>query len=136
MNEVKLLDLGCGEHKRGDYVGIDKIDFGQEIVWDVRNGLPIKDKTVENIYSSHFFEHLTMEELNELMREIRRVLTDKIMIIVPHSDTAGAYDYAHRTFWDEKAMRGFLASAGFEILNQEERGGNLITEARICAHSS
>lgn len=132
----KQIDIGCGNNCRPGYTGIDRLDFGQDIVWDVRNGLPLPDKSVDHIYTSHFIEHLTRSELEPLMEEIKRVLTDKLYIVVPHSKTAGAFDYAHRTFWDETSMRGFITSAGFEILNQEERGGNLITEARICAHTS
>lgn len=127
----RQIDLGCGGNKRDGFIGIDRLDFGQEIVWDVRNGLPFIDETIDEIYSSHFFEHLTYSELEPLMEELKRVMSANatIKIIVPHKTTTGAWDYAHRTFWNEKRFKGFLPSAGFNIISMEENGGNLIVNA-------
>jgi hypothetical protein len=57
-----------------------------------------------------------------LMQEIRRVLRGDctLQIYVPHMETCdGAYDYAHRTFWNEQRVRGFFTRLDYEILSME-----------------
>jgi predicted SAM-dependent methyltransferase len=69
------LDIGCGKTKTDGVVGIDSIDFGQELVHDVRDGLPMYgDNSVESIQSSHFVEHLTGEERVAFFNECYRIL--------------------------------------------------------------
>jgi len=65
MRRVKIknfkdiyLDLGCGDkkHRRPikgkNNVGLDIIDYGQEIVWDVKDGIPLPDNSCEYIIAS------------------------------------------------------------------------------------
>lgn len=124
VNEYPVnLDIGCGKQcEEGYETGIDIQDFGQDIVWDVRNGIPLPDKSVQKIHSAHFFEHLTYAELQPLMQEIRRVLREgcPLQIYVPHMETCdGAYDYAHRSFWNEQRARGFFTRLDYEIISME-----------------
>lgn len=124
------LDLGCGKYLKEGFTGLDIKDFGQDIVWDVRHGIPLPNESVEEVYCSHFLEHLTYSELELVMDELIRIMSQNatMRISVPHSDTTGAYDYAHRTIWNEKAFQGFLPSAGFNIISMESRDGNLIVD--------
>lgn len=70
-----ILDIGCGKTKVEGVIGIDAIDFGQDLVHDVRNGLPMyKDNSVDQINSSHFVEHLTGEERVAFFNECFRVM--------------------------------------------------------------
>lgn len=121
------LDLGCGAYKKDGFTGLDRLDFGQEIIFDVRNCIPLPDDSVTEIYSSHFFEHLTYSELEPLAEELKRVMTNDcvLTIRVPHKNTDGAWDYSHRSFWDEISMRSWLRSAGFNVLEINNLDGNL-----------
>ena len=88
------LDIGCGKTKQDGWVGIDQIDFGQKLVHDVRNGLPMyKDNSVDEVRSSHFVEHLTGSErvafFNELYRAMKVGATAQI--ITPNWSHACAY---------------------------------------------
>lgn len=125
--DCSRIDLGCGKYKREGYTGIDRSDFGQEIIWDIRGGIPLPDDSVKEIYCSHLIEHLTKEELQDLMEEIKRVCSKDATIIlrIPHSDTGGAYDYSHRTVWNEKIADGYFKSAGFNIKDSRNIDGNL-----------
>jgi len=122
------LDIGCGMYKKEGFTGLDMLDFGQDIVWDVRNGIPLPDESVVEFYCSHFIEHLTRAELEPFAEELRRVITQDCVctFAVPHTETVGAYDYAHRSWWNEHAMRGFFPSAGFDILDMKNTNGNLV----------
>lgn len=106
--DVELLDLGCGKNKQG--VGIDIEDFGQEIVWDLRMGIPLPDNSVKNIFSSHFLEHLTVPEIDLLFREIVRVCKDGAHFdaAIPHADRDEAMFLSHYTLWNEQRIRGIV----------------------------
>lgn len=82
------LHLGAGDDIRLGWVNIDlrlrippHIDPVRQpdtvfINHDLRRGLPLDDGSVDVIYSSHFFEHLSFDEGLALMRESHRVLSD------------------------------------------------------------
>ena len=86
IEDVKL-DLGCGSLKRRGYVGLD-LSPTADIQWDMRWGLPFEDASVSEIRSDHFFEHLELAALVEVLRECRRVLVPGGVLdfTVPHLD--------------------------------------------------
>src|SRR4051812_41187973 len=76
-NNLKL-HLGCGPDLREGWVNVDLFlgrsargttDRPTFINYDLRRGLPMAPKTCELIYSSHFFEHLEMDEGTKLMED-------------------------------------------------------------------
>jgi len=97
------LELGG----KGSDLGIDIKDYGQEIVWDLRNGIPLPDKSVTEVYSSHFLEHLDNSEITELIREIHRVLEQGGIFEskLPHSDSLAAFYPNHNSFWNEERVK-------------------------------
>ena len=68
------LDIGCGRNCPTGWTGIDAIDFGQRHILDVRQGLPFKDGTVDEVRSSHFVEHLTGLERVAFFNELHRIM--------------------------------------------------------------
>lgn len=88
------LDLGCGTRKQPGFVGVDAIDFvGVDEVRDLRQPWPWKDGSVDEVFSSHFVEHLTGPERVHFFNELYRVLKvgGKATVIVPHWSNACAY---------------------------------------------
>ncbi|HEY3104426.1 MAG TPA: methyltransferase domain-containing protein [Pyrinomonadaceae bacterium] len=75
------LNLGCGGDIRPGWVNLDlnleappqSHDFFN---YDLRYGIPLADGCCALAYSSHFFEHLTNQQGQALMRECLRVLED------------------------------------------------------------
>ena len=66
------IDLGCGKRPKPDHFGIDcRGDMAADLVWDLEQGIPWPNNTVEYVYSSHFLEHVADPEA--LLREIQRV---------------------------------------------------------------
>jgi predicted SAM-dependent methyltransferase len=120
------IDLGCGSAKKEGFIGIDKIDFGQEILWDVANGIPLPDKSVDEIYSAQFLEHLTEPQLNIVIWDIVRIAKEgaKILIIVPNAEYPEAFDIAHSSFWTEQKALGLFRSCGLNPI-VETRDNNL-----------
>ena len=109
------LDVGCGDDKHNaknhgegdDYIGIDIIDYGQAIVWDIEAGLPVPDNSCINIFCSHVVEHV--EDLIGLMNEFWRALkpNGEIHIVCPHKDSEKAYLVHHIRRFDKKTFEAF-----------------------------
>jgi len=108
FNKTLKLDLGCGPVQYGEYIGIDERDFGQPIVWDLTQGIPLPDQSVDEIITFfHFLEHVPQDKIVDLWQEMYRVLIPKgkITIRVPHADdTRYAFIPAHRSQWTEKSI--------------------------------
>ncbi|GLW61713.1 hypothetical protein Hthe01_20620 [Hydrogenophilus thermoluteolus] len=45
-----------------------------DVQWDVTQGLPFKDSSIDGIYSERFVEHLSQQQIFAFLRECRRVL--------------------------------------------------------------
>jgi hypothetical protein len=74
--ELIKLDLGCGQNKQPGFLGVDiakteHADFVQDLFkfpWQW------KDNSVEEIFASHFFEHVPQDKRFAFMDECWRVL--------------------------------------------------------------
>lgn len=82
------LDLGCGQNKREGFLGVDIADCpGVDVVHDLRQTpWPWADESVSEVFSSHFFEHLTGPERMAFMEELYRILVPggKARIVTPY----------------------------------------------------
>jgi hypothetical protein len=111
------LDLGCGKNKQAGFIGVDSIAFdGVDTVLDLTSRdikvynsdgvptawagsiIPFKpwpwpDDSVEEVFSSHFVEHLTGTERIHFFNELGRVMKKgaKATIITPDWSHACAY---------------------------------------------
>lgn len=120
------LDIGCGKNKikvegQDDWLGVDSIAFdGVDVVHDMRQPWPWEDNSVDEVYCSHFLEHLTGAERIHFFNELHRVLKPgtQARIITPHWSHERAYgDPTHQWppvcswtyFYLEKAWRDINA---------------------------
>jgi len=112
------IELGCGRNPRAGYVGIDKRNFGQKYVLDIVKGLPFENEAINGIYASHFFEHLSQDDIIKVLNECHRVLKNgaEIWIIVPHKDNDRAYILYHKTFFTEETFRDLEKSGKWKTL--------------------
>lgn len=65
--------MGSGSSRKQDYVSVD-LHTDADIGLDLTRPLPWKDGEVDNIYSSHFIEHLSRKEWELASKEWQRVL--------------------------------------------------------------
>ena len=95
-----ILDIGCGTgyfsrlFKNANYLGIDSseeyVGFankkygGKFFVMDA-NKMNFKDKVFDGVLMISFLHHLTDEELNKILKDVRRVLKKdgKLIVIDP-----------------------------------------------------
>lgn len=81
------LEFGCGPKVRSGYLGVDVRDFPHITyvcnAWEITNH--VQPKTVETIYSRHFFEHLTFAQADWTLKAWKNILVDggEVEIILP-----------------------------------------------------
>jgi predicted SAM-dependent methyltransferase len=75
-----MLDIGCGEKKRG-YIRLDlRKTSSVDVVADAR-ALPFRDEAFDYVYSSHLIEHISHREVNNVLAEWVRVLKKKVRLL-------------------------------------------------------
>lgn len=69
-----ILNLGCGNFKSEDEIGIDIIQTkAADVICDIgKCALPFADSAIDAIRSRHFFEHIG--DIVSLMDEVYRLL--------------------------------------------------------------
>ncbi len=86
METLKLLNIGCGKRYHKDWVNIDIVKTGPDVMTvDVRNDLPFDDNSFSALYNSHVLEHLSPENADKFIKECRRILSPGgvLRIVVP-----------------------------------------------------
>lgn len=72
------INLGCGTGLRPGWVNVDiRDDVGADVVWDITSGLPFADNRAESVVAQDVLEHLTVEQQQQVLAEIWRVLRPK-----------------------------------------------------------
>ena len=106
-----LLDVGCGYRKRKGCIGIDSMAApGVDIVADITKGLPFDDNFISGVYTDHFLEHIVIEDVAKVMKEIHRVCKPDsvVQIRVPHfSGFTNFFEY-HKTSFRYNSFAEFL----------------------------
>jgi len=127
------LNLGCGPNKLVGFVNIDKQkEVNPDLVWNVEEGLPFPDNSVDLIYSNHFLEHI--DNFIGLMRECWRVLKPNGLFeaTVPcYPDPACFSSPFHKRVFTENTFKYFSKNPfgcwdcrkdfSFEIIKLENR---------------
>ena len=142
MNRIRInsdvvykIDIGCKNKTKDGCLGIDIIDFGQDIVWNINNGIPFPDNSVEYIYMSHFLEHIEDRYIASLFTDIYRVSIDGtiIDIKIPHRENIESYYLGQVSWWDEARIKGIVQGFGnnFGILDLHKKGIELISKLKV-----
>ena len=81
------LDIGAGKTLRQDgWLTLDNNGVC-DLWWDLVDGIPFPDNSVDEIYSSHVFEHIPPDSLVVLLRDCLRALAPggSISVCVPNA---------------------------------------------------
>lgn len=126
MNKDKVkLDLGCGDKKKHGFIGIDNVKLDDvDVVHDLNKGIPYKNGSVDEIFTSSTLEHLDNPLF--ILEEIHRVLKKggKATILVPHFSNPLCYHFMHKSYWSYNSLnflekdraRHYYTKANFKIL--------------------
>lgn len=111
MNVEKILapyglEIGCGPKNlwhddRDITMRIDCVDYGQQIIWNVEEGIPLPDNSCKLIYSNQVFEHF--DDIVGVFNECWRVLQPEglLHVIVPHRHAPKALLLSHTRIFDK-----------------------------------
>lgn len=103
LDNIIRLDVGCGDHKiSSDHIGIDVIDYKDvDIIGNYKEVFSkIEGQRVDEIYSSHFLEHI--DDLKYFIEDSSRILKKggKAIFKVPHFSNPYYYsDPTHVKFF-------------------------------------
>jgi len=84
---IILLEIGAGNKKgTNGWTTLDTVR-GADLQWDLRNGIPFPDSSIDKIYTSHTFEHIPFPSLQILIRECWRKLKPlgSLSVCVPNA---------------------------------------------------
>lgn len=124
MADPLRLDLGCGQNKQAGFHGVDIADCpGVDTVFDLfTTPWPFESDSVDEVFSSHFFEHVPAKRRYAFMNELYRILKvgGKALIIVPYAGSMRAVqDASHE--WPPICENSFL------YYNRQWREANKLT---------
>ncbi|MFF4387044.1 class I SAM-dependent methyltransferase [Streptomyces sp. NPDC001552] len=84
----KNVQVGGGAHRIDGFFNIDAVPPA-DLLWDVREGLPLQDHTVEVLFSEHFLEHIDYpRSAKHYAYEAHRVLAPGGQLITGVPDAA------------------------------------------------
>jgi cyclopropane fatty-acyl-phospholipid synthase-like methyltransferase len=80
----------------------------------------LKDNSIDVIFASNFFEHLSEKEIENYFKVITKKLKDKGLLIIIQPNYRLCYasyydDYTHIKAFSDVSMRDFLISKGFSV---------------------
>jgi beta-1,4-mannosyl-glycoprotein beta-1,4-N-acetylglucosaminyltransferase len=134
---LKKLNLGCGDMILDGYVNIDLYHEKADLKADVRDLSMIESESVDEIFGSHIFEHVSPYQVHDTLREWCRVLRDGGVLILELPDIEGIcrefgsaskekryellnciygttqIEHPHMFGWYEEIIRDHLINAGF-----------------------
>lgn len=113
------LDLGCGQNKQPGFKGADIAPGpGVDFVVDLEQypWKEFKDDSIEEIYASHYVEHVG--DLMKFMNEVWRIATPnaKITFIAPY--------YTSIRCWQDPTHKRAISEATWMYYNREWRNAN------------
>ncbi len=88
--------------------------------WQGGEPLPFADASVGGAVMNEFIDHITLEQNRALFGELARVLRPGGILIVKSPSRFNRFDHdqGHLTFFSPSEFRAFVASFGFEVLQQ------------------
>ena len=124
---MKILDLGCGENKVPNSIGLDNVQLpGVDVEHDLLDfPYPFDNESIDKIYLRHVIEHFAIENINFIMNECNRILKNDglLVITVPHVFSISAFtDPTHISFftfgsgkfWDENSSKAYYKEFQFK----------------------
>jgi predicted SAM-dependent methyltransferase len=105
------LYLGAGRDRVEGWTHLDMYPFeGIDIVADVTKGIPVKDSTVDKVFTRDFMEHLPSENKVFVINEIWRVLKDggTMEHWIPNAGSRNDYGSpSHLSHWNLQQFEHF-----------------------------
>lgn len=116
------ISIGCNEMNEvlsedepqpdlSDFIGMDIRDRGQEIIWDLLDGIPVPDLSCKYLWVSHILEHVGADEIEDIMDEFWRVLQVRgtLEIRSPDISSSTSLNPTHKQQLDQHYFNHFMS---------------------------
>lgn len=96
------LDLGCGNNKKEGFSGVDFVKEGTQADYEHnlnRYPWPFEDQSVDEVFSSHYFEHVDGPDRGKFMDELYRIMVPggKAVFVTPFGwNNRALQDFTHK----------------------------------------
>ena len=96
----------------------------------------LADSSVDFVFASNLFEHITQQSLESVLQQLRRILrpTGTLNILQPNYRFAYREyfdDYTHITVYSDRGMCDFLAANNYEVIDCQPRFMPLTIKSRF-----
>jgi SAM-dependent methyltransferase len=113
----------------------------QTVVASATNLSFLESGTMDSVFASNLFEHLTREELGATLDEVLRVLKPGGRLAIVQPNFRFAYknyfdDYTHISVWTHISLADYLSSKSWEIVAIERKFLPLTVKSRLPVRSS
>ncbi len=110
----------------------------EAVVGDAVDLAAFTDSTFDAVMASNLLEHLTHDEVDRCLDEVRRVLRPggHLLLVQPNFRLAPRTyfdDYTHRTIFTDRSLADRVAAHGFEVVKVEARFLPLTLKSRLRA---
>lgn len=116
------LNLGSGAEKGVN--GWTNIDLagGADLAVDLTKGIPFESNSITEIYTSHFLEHLSYDQINPLLAECHRVLIPegRLSVCVPNCE-AFIQAYSKNEYQEASLANGLQLTVPSFLVEEGER---------------
>jgi ubiquinone/menaquinone biosynthesis C-methylase UbiE len=118
----KILDIGCGNNKIKDAIGLD-IDKNTkaDIIWDLNKyPYPIEDNEFDKIYAKHIIEHV--DDPIAFLKEVYRItkIGGTCFLETPHFTCYVAYsEPQHKRYFSYFMIDEILKKVPFKLIKRE-----------------
>jgi len=134
-----INNIRCGKKIAMDrWAGIaEHLEPGvQALVGEITRLDGVASRSVDFVFASNIFEHLSQAELAETLREVKRVLRPggTLHIVQPNYRFCYAEyfdDYTHVTVYSDRSLTDFLGVNGFRVLECQPRFLPLTIKSRM-----
>jgi predicted SAM-dependent methyltransferase len=85
-NKLKYINLGCGSHFHQDWVNVDFVVTGKDVIAHNLNfGIPFQNDSFDVVYHSHVLEHFSKKNAEVFIRECYRILKQDgiLRVVIP-----------------------------------------------------
>jgi SAM-dependent methyltransferase len=127
-----ILDIGCGNVKRPNRLGIDIVlASAVDVLADVTRGLPLADNSVDGVHMSHFLEHVAT--FVPVMEEVWRACKPNAWVYIrgPHASCSFA-TWKDPTHLRPLTLETFRYFGEYHYYNYYTKARFRIEQARLC----
>lgn len=86
----------------------------------------VPDRSVDFVFASNLFEHLTQDDFSKTMEQVRRKLVPGGTLNILQPNYRFAYreyfdDFSHRTVYSDRSLCDFISCHGFKVIHCSPR---------------